>query len=63
MVAGKEQCDDGNTKDTDGCSSKCTTESGWSCTGSPSTCKTTCGDKVTAGSEECDDGNTKSGDG
>ena len=33
-----EQCDDGNTDDSDGCSSTCTLESGFVCHGSPSAC-------------------------
>lgn len=28
---GKEECDDGNTANGDGCSSSCTTEDGWTC--------------------------------
>ncbi len=33
-----EQCDDGNTFDGDGCSSQCTIESCFTCTGQPSSC-------------------------
>jgi cysteine-rich repeat protein len=33
-----EQCDDGNVTDGDGCSSSCTTETGFSCSGQPSVC-------------------------
>jgi hypothetical protein len=44
---------------TDGCSATCSTEGGWSCTGSPSTCSTLCGDGVRAGAEACDDGNQR----
>jgi cysteine-rich repeat protein len=33
-----ESCDDGNTTDGDGCSSTCTAESGFTCSGNPSTC-------------------------
>jgi len=44
-----ETCDDGNTKDGDGCTATCQ--------------KNVCGDGVLwTGKEECDDGNTKSGD-
>ena len=43
-----EQCDDGNTKDGDGCTAQCTT---------------ICGDGKKVGNEQCDDGNTKDGDG
>lgn len=31
-------CDDGNTVDGDGCSSTCTIEAGWTCSGTPSVC-------------------------
>ena len=44
-----ETCDDGNTKDGDGCTAKCQ--------------KNVCGDGVLwVGQEECDDGNVKEGD-
>ena len=44
VVGGSEQCDDGNTDETDGCLKTCV--------------RATCGDKqVHAGEEECDDGN------
>ena len=33
-----EQCDDGNTTAGDGCSLSCEIETGWVCTGEPSTC-------------------------
>jgi cysteine-rich repeat protein len=33
-----DQCDDGNTLASDGCSATCTVEAGWACTGSPSVC-------------------------
>lgn len=33
-----EECDDGNTTDGDGCSSTCTIEDGYVCTGNPSEC-------------------------
>lgn len=66
-VEGAETCDDGNTLDGDGCSSRCKTESGWDCKSySPlekrSYCKklingnSYCGDGVIQGNEECDDG-------
>ena len=32
-MAGAEQCDDKNTTDGDGCSSKCKAELGWTCNG------------------------------
>ncbi len=40
IVAGSEQCDDGNQVDgeTDGCSNACIRQLGWGCVGSPSVC-------------------------
>ena len=58
-----EACDDSNTLNGDGCSSVCAVESGYGCTGEPSTCSTTCGDGIVAGAEACDDGGTSGGDG
>lgn len=50
-----EECEDGNREAGDGCSSGCTVEHGWDCTGTPSYCTTTCGDGViAAGVEQCD---------
>jgi cysteine-rich repeat protein len=37
-VESPEQCDDGNTVGTDGCSASCKIETGYACAGSPSTC-------------------------
>lgn len=54
----KETCDDGNSNSGDGCSNKCVVESGYSCSGKPSNCSTTCGDGITAGTETCDDNGT-----
>ncbi|MFH2006646.1 MAG: DUF4215 domain-containing protein [bacterium] len=45
-----EQCDDGNTRDHDGCSSSCQVEG-------------FCGNAVVEPGEECDDGNYRAGDG
>ncbi len=58
-----ESCDDGNRKNGDGCNERCVTEEGWTCRGSPSTCKSRCGDGVETGKEQCDDGNLRNGDG
>ena len=62
-----EQCDDGNTINGDGCSSKCTIESLFRCTVSfgRNFCRKTCGDGVldVDTGEACDDGNTNNGDG
>jgi cysteine-rich repeat protein len=46
-----EQCDDGNTFDGDGCSSQCTIESCFTCTGQPSRCS------PSAAGTACDDHN------
>ncbi|CAI2384176.1 unnamed protein product [Moneuplotes crassus] len=62
-------CDDGNTSSSDGCSSACAVETGWTCTlGDSSTtseCSDDCGDgKVMVTSATyCDDGNNIDGDG
>jgi len=60
-----EDCDDGNTNSTDGCTSDCTIEEGFVCDvpqGGLSIC-TRCGDGVREGIETCDDNNTMNGDG
>ena len=70
LVNTGEECDDGNTADSDGCSSSCAIESGFDCapigigTG-PSICvsNAVCGDGAVTAGEECDDGNTVNGDG
>ncbi|MFC1733032.1 DUF4215 domain-containing protein, partial [candidate division KSB1 bacterium] len=38
VIEGSETCDDGNASGGDGCSATCATESGWNCTGTPSSC-------------------------
>ena len=49
IASGEEECDDGNTVDTDACLKSCK--------------KAVCGDGIVwAGQEACDDGNTKDGD-
>jgi cysteine-rich repeat protein len=49
-----EECDDGNTKNNDGCSKACSLEEG---------IEQRCGDSIVTENEECDDGNTVGGDG
>ena len=61
-MLGAEECDDGNSS-TAGCSSACTLETGYSCSGQPSVCSPICGDTIVLTPESCDDGNTASGDG
>ncbi len=56
-VQGSEACDDGNGSSGDGCSSGCTVEIGWSCSGNPSACEPVCGDGLIVGGEECDGSN------
>lgn len=63
IITGAEICDDGNAKSGDGCSASCTVESGYDCTGEPSSCWSRCGDGALASNEKCDDANTTSGDG
>lgn len=38
LIDASEQCDDGNFSNGDGCSSSCTVESGYECSGTPSVC-------------------------
>lgn len=63
MTVGAETCDDGNQVSGDGCRLDCTVESGWACTGAPSTCVRTCGNGILDSPETCDDGNQADGDG
>ena len=58
-----EQCDDGGNDDGDGCSSTCTIEPDYSCSGQPSVCVTLCGNGIVDAGEQCDDGNDIDGDG
>ena len=61
-----EICDDGNTRDGDGCSSVCYRETGYECPMAGSSCIKTggkCGDGVLDPGEQCDDGNRREGDG
>lgn len=61
---GYEQCDDGNTKNNDGCSSKGLIEEGYACPNVGEPCiAAACGDGIRALGEECDDGNNQNGDG
>jgi large repetitive protein len=60
MVAGNEECDDGNNNDDDGCSSACSIELGWECSVVncvESVCTEPCGNGFRTSGEECDDGN------
>jgi len=67
IISGTETCDDGNTTSSDGCSSSCKIESGWTCSGLPSSCAhvvtSICGNGIISGAETCDDGNIISADG
>jgi len=68
---GKLACDDGNTNSNDGCSSTCTVDFGYACSGgtvtSPDTCTQICGDgrimNTRPSSSYCDDGGLVNGDG
>ena len=51
-----EECDDGDTDNGDGCDEACFTESGWSCSGTPSVCTPNCGNSALDAGENCDDG-------
>lgn len=66
LVIAPEACDDGNKESSDGCSSACIYESGFTCNrySQPTVCTYVCGDgKMATGHETCDDGNTGNGDG
>ena len=64
VLDGKEECDDGNSRSLDGCSSACIKEHGYTCPPVGScTFTPTCGDGFIETSEVCDDGNTTSKDG
>jgi deleted-in-malignant-brain-tumors protein 1 len=56
-VEGSEACDDGNGASGDGCSSSCTVESGWACSGSPSSCAPVCNNGILTPPEQCDGAN------
>ena len=61
-----EFCDDGGTKDGDGCSADCTEvnpDYDCSAVGEPCTQVVVCGNSVIEGDEVCDDGNTDDDDG
>ncbi len=60
-----ELCDDGNTKDGDGCSGDCLVpDPDYLCVeGEGCVRVVTCGNGIIEGNEVCDDGNTKNGDG
>ena len=62
-LEGTEQCDDGGVSGGDGCDQTCNVESGWLCSGEPSSCGEVCGDGLIVGAETCDDSGTTSGDG
>jgi cysteine-rich repeat protein len=56
VIEGSEECDEGAGDSDPGCSVTCKVVHGWTCTGEPSVCTTTCGDGIiAAGVEECDD--------
>jgi cysteine-rich repeat protein len=49
-----EACDDGDLQAGDGCSESCGIEDGYSCSGAPSECRTTCGDYTLDRFEACE---------
>lgn len=63
VVETGEACDDSNVDGSDGCSSTCTVETGWVCSGAPSVCAQTCGNGVLDTDEVCDDGGNADSDG
>ena len=65
VIEAPETCDDDNTKNGDGCSKSCQTETGYACPTPGEKCVqlAVCGDGNLGVGEECDDYNKKSGDG
>ena len=69
IVAGSEQCDDGNKVGRDGCSSACELEYGYTCPSEGGACSEVdvdivmCGNGSLDAGEQCDDSNVVSGDG
>ncbi|ATB28432.1 lipoprotein [Melittangium boletus DSM 14713] len=64
IIAGDEECEDGNTTSGDGCGGTCRLEEGFKCPTVGAPCLTTvCGDGIVEGTEQCDDGNRDMGDG
>ncbi|MEM6956766.1 MAG: DUF4215 domain-containing protein [Myxococcota bacterium] len=55
-VESGEECDDGDTRDGDGCTA-CVVDEGWTCSGATSVCAPVCGDGMVVGAEPCDGAN------
>lgn len=53
LIKGTEACDDSNTNSGDGCSNSCTVETGWTCSGTPSSCTPILTDGLCVGPETC----------
>jgi cysteine-rich repeat protein len=62
-VEEQEQCDDGNTVGSDGCSSGCTVEPGYECPQPGQLCQLLCGNGQLDAGEQCDQGPEQAGDG
>ncbi|HEY6035379.1 MAG TPA: DUF4215 domain-containing protein, partial [Kofleriaceae bacterium] len=63
-VDASENCDDHNNAANDGCDARCQIETGYACSGAPSSCHVVaCGDGIIDDGEDCDDHNTNPGDG
>ena len=56
MIESGETCDDGNPTNGDGCTG-CMPDTGYACTGMPSSCSPRCGDGMIVGAEQCDGAN------
>jgi cysteine-rich repeat protein len=56
MIESGETCDDGNATSGDGCTG-CVPDTGYACTGMPSTCSPRCGDGIIIGGQQCDGAN------
>lgn len=54
IISPGEGCDDLNQVGGDGCNILCNVETGWSCTGEPSSCTLLCGNNQLDSGEQCD---------
>jgi cysteine-rich repeat protein len=61
VISAGEACDDSDTDSGDGCNILCSVESGWDCTGEPSTCTPLCGNNTVDSGEQCDGGQLGTG--
>lgn len=63
QVEAREECDDQNQTDGDGCDQTCLREMGFNCPVAGGACDSVCGDQLLVAGEDCDDGNSLPDDG